>query len=271
MRSTITISLILLAASSYGQSLRSAVSADWIGLSAYSRNQVDAFSFTSNKAALANIQAFSAGAFGENRFLGETNFYSAVVALPTQKGNFGLQANYYGFESFNESQIGLAYARSLGNNFQLGISFNYYSFRIPQYNAASTVTFELGALAQISEQLSAGVTIYNPVGGFLSKTDNEKLRASYSFGLGYEPSENVLISAVLTKSESEEVSVVAGLIYQFDKRFFARIGLQSGNASPFAGAGIAIGDLRIDITVSYHSQLGISPGMMVSYQSNVEQ
>lgn len=249
-----------------GQSLRSPVSADWIGTNAYSIHQQDVFSFTSNKAALANIQGFAAGAFGEKRFGGETNFYSGVIVLATSNGNFGVQANYYGFENYNESQLGLAYARSLGNSFQLGIQFNHFSFRIPQYNSSSTITFEIGALARLSDQLTAGIAIYNPVGGYLSKVANEKLGASYSFGLGYEPSENVLVSIVATKNENESINISSGLVYQFDKKFFARIGIQSKNASPYAAAGIAIDDLRIDITASYHRQLGISPGVMIIYQ-----
>ncbi len=134
------------------QSLRRPVAASYIGLGAYSLNHVDAFSFSSNQAALAQIKNPAIGVYGERRFLLDaTNMYSAVVALPTRQGNFGIQIDYFGFKNFNESQIGLAYARSLGSALDIGIKFNYYSFRIPAYQNSSTINFEIGAIAHLTD------------------------------------------------------------------------------------------------------------------------
>ena len=47
------------------------------------------------------------------------------------------------------------------------------------------------------------------------------------------------------------------------KQFFARVGIASENESPYAGAGISWNNLRLDISASYHPQLGISPGLML--------
>ncbi|MGH2648873.1 MAG: hypothetical protein ACRDE8_14950, partial [Ginsengibacter sp.] len=130
------------------QSLRTPVAAPYIGLGAYSTGHVDAFSFTSNQAALAQIKNAAIGVYGENRFLlNATNLYSAVVVMPTIQGNFGIQIDYFGFKDYNESQVGLAYARSLGSKLDIGVKFNYYSFRIPSYQGSSSVNFEIGAIA----------------------------------------------------------------------------------------------------------------------------
>ena len=95
---------------------RRPIAAPYIGLGAYSINHVDAFSFTSNQAALAQIKNACYWSLWRKRFLlNATNMYSAVVAMPTKQGNFGLQIDYFGFKNYNESQIGLAYARSLGS------------------------------------------------------------------------------------------------------------------------------------------------------------
>ena len=246
------------------QSLRRPVAASYIGLGAYSLHHTDVFSFTSNQAALAQIKAPAFGVYGERRFLLlATNMYSAVVALPTHQGNFGFQADYFGYKNFNESQLGLAYARRLGAKLDLGVKFNYYSFRIPGYQNSSAVNFEIGAIAHLTEKLHAGIHFYNPIGGTLSKTDHEKLGAVYKFGMGYEVSGNFLISAEIVKQEDLPVNIDAGVQYNFAKQFFARIGIASENESPYAGAGISWNNLRIDISVSYHPQLGISPGLMV--------
>jgi hypothetical protein len=246
------------------QSVRKPVSASYIGLGAYSINHVDVFSVTSNQAALAQMEKPSVGVFGENRFLvAETNMYSAIVAVPTKEGNFAFQADYFGYKNYNESQLGIAYARKVGTKLDLGIKFNYYSFRIPGFENPSTVNFEIGVICHFTEKLNGGIHIYNPVGGRLSKTENDKLSSIYSFGLGYEASDNFFVSAEIVKQEDLPVNFNAGVQYNFAKQFFARFGIASQNESPYGGAGVSWKNFRLDISASYHPQLGISPGLML--------
>ena len=246
------------------QSLRRPIAASYIGLGAYSINHIDVFSFSSNQAALAQIKNPAIGVYGERRFLLDaTNMYSAVFAFPTKQGNFGVQVDYFGFKNYNESQIGLAYARSLGSRLDIGVKFNYYSFRIPAYQHSSAVNFEIGAIAHLTSKLNAGIHFYNPVGGHLSKTNNEKLGSIYKFGVGYEASESFLVSAEIVKQEDLPVNVNAGVQYNFLKQFFAKVGIASENESPYAGAGVSWNNMRLDMSVSYHPQLGLSPGLML--------
>lgn len=246
------------------QSVRKPISASYIGLGAYSMNHLDAFSITANQAALAQFKNPSIGFYGEKRFLlAETNMYSAIVALPSKHGNFAFETDYFGFKNYNESQLGIAYARNVGKKLDLGIKFNYYSFRIPGFESPSTLNFEIGAIAHLTEKLNAGIHFYNPVGGRLSKTENDKLSSVYSFGMGYEASENFLISAEIVKQEDLPVNVNAGVQYNFAKQFFARFGIESENETPFGGAGVSWKNFRLDLSASYHPQLGLSPGLML--------
>ena len=255
---------ILINTDGRAQSLRRPIAASYIGLGAYSMHHVDAFSFSSNQAALAQIKDPAVGIYGERRFLLEAaNMYSAVAAFHTRQGNFGIQVDYFGFKNYNESQIGVAYARNLGSRLDIGIKFNYYSFRIPAYQNASTVNFEIGAIAHLTDRLNAGIHFYNPVGGHLSKTDHEKLSSIYKFGIGYEASEKFLISAEIVKQEDLAVNVNAGVQYNFLDRFFARAGIATENESPYAGAGVSWNNIRLDVSASYHPQLGFSPALMI--------
>lgn len=255
---------LLIANSVFSQSLQKPIAAAYLGLGAYSIHHVDVFSVTSNQAALAQIKNISVGFYGEKRFLlAQTNMFSAIIAVPTKDGNFAFQADYFGFKNYNESQLGIAYARSVGKNLDLGIKFNYYSFRIPGFESPSTVNFEIGAIAHLTKKLNAGIHFYNPVGGRLSKTENDKLSSVYSFGLGYEASNNFLISVEMVKQEDLPVNVNVAMQYDFAKQFFARFGIATQNGSPFAGAGVCWNNFRLDVCASYHPQLGISPGFML--------
>lgn len=259
----------MIVAGSFAQSMRHPVAARYIGLGAYSKNHVDAFSFTSNQAALGQVKHTAVGVYGERRFLlSSTNLYSAVAVLPTKQGNFGLQADYFGFKNYNESQIGLAYARSLGSKLDVGIKFNYYGFRIPVYGNASAINFELGAIAHLSEKLHIGIHAYNPVGGKLSKAGDEKLSSVYKFGIGYDPSEKFLVSAEVIKEEDQPINVDVGAQYNFMKQFFIRAGTSTESTNSYIGAGISWKSFRLDVTGGYHPQLGFTPGLLLIINFN---
>jgi hypothetical protein len=71
------------------------------------------------------------------------------------------------------------------------------------------------------------------------------------------------VSAEIVKQEDLPVNINAGVQYNFLKQFFARVGIASENESPYAGAGISWNNTRLDVSASYHPQLGFSPGLMV--------
>ncbi len=85
----------------------------------------------------------------------------------------------------------------------VGVQFNYYSYKIPSYNNASAVNFEIGAIVHLTDQLNAGIHTYNPVGGKLGKTGDEKLASSYSLGFGYDASKNFCVSTEIVKEEKK--------------------------------------------------------------------
>ena len=259
----ITFFAIISGFTAFPQTLRYNVSMPYVGLSAYNNSNKDAFSFTGNQAALATSNTSGIGVYGERRFmLNENSVYGLAAAIATNKGNFGIQLNYAGFSGFNEHKLGLAYARSLGKLIDVGVQFNYYGYRIPQYGNATAVNVEMGVLLHFTNKLTGGIHVYNPVGGKLGKEQNEKLASTYKFGLGYEASENFTVSAEIVKEEDRNVNVTGGVQYQFMKQLFARVGFISDTGSGFAGIGLGWKNYRLDVSGSYHPQLGFSPGLM---------
>ena len=248
------------------QTVRDPVSASYIGLGAYSNNDPDVFSFHTNQAALAKIKMLSAGIYGEKRFLlNELGLYNAAVALPTSSGNFGLDARYYGFSDYNESQLGLAYGRNLGAKVDVGVQFNYYNVRIAGYGNAAAINFEIGTIFHLADNLDAGMHVYNPLSSSLGKNDEEKLASRYSMGIGYDASEKFFISIEIEKEEDKPVNVNTGLQYKFLPQLLARIGISTATSSIYFGIGFGLRSMRFDVTASYHPQLGITPGLLLVF------
>ncbi len=248
------------------QPVRDPVTASYVGLGAYSKNHIDVFSFHANQAALAKMKTASVGIYGEKRFLlNELALYNAAVALPTSSGNFGFDARYYGFADYNESQVGLAYGRNVGRNVDVGVQFNYYNVRIAGYGNASAINFEIGTMFHLTDNLNAGVHVYNPVGGSFGKNGEEKLASLYSVGVGYEGSGKFFMSIEIEKEEDKPVNVKAGLQYKFLPQLLTRFGVSTGTSSMHFGVGFGFKSIRVDATTSYHPQLGITPGLLLIF------
>lgn len=246
------------------QVVRQPLSVRYAGLGAYSNNFVDIISGTANQAALAQITSGGFGAYAERRYmLPDLNQFTTIAALPTSSGTFALQADYFGFTSFNESQIGLAYARRISNQIDIGVKFNHHSVQAAGYGKASAIHFEAGTIFHLTEKVHTGFHVYNPLSSKLGKNVNEQLASIYKVGLGYEPSKQVVISGEIVKQQNLPVSVIAGLQYNVHEQLNVRGGISTGTNDMYFGVGLALGLATISINTSYHPQLGFTPGFLL--------
>lgn len=266
---SIVCSLVLLFC--YGpitaQTLHKPVVATCTSQGAYSLHHVDVFSFAANQAALSQLTQASAGIYGEKRFmLNELSNYQLALAVPLSSGNAGLKAGYYGSSLYNETQLGLAYARKLGSKVDIGVQFNYYGIKIAGYGNASAVGFEAGAIFHLSEKLHTGIQISNPAGTKFGKENPEKIASVYTVGMGYEVSKKLLLTTEINKEEAQPINVNAGIQYQLIETIRARIGVSTATGTAWIGAGFSFKTFRLDVMSSYHPQLGITPGISLIAQ-----
>lgn len=270
LRSWLLPGCCLLVLPASAQSLRYPQAAPYIGQGAYSYHFVDVFSGMANQAALARLPAAGGGVYAEKKFLQEKlNSYSAIVALPAKGGGWGITAHYLGSGEYTESQVGVGYGKKLGR-VDLGVQFNYAMMRAAGYGSDGTVIVEIGTLWHITEKVHAGIHVYNPSGGKYGKQEQEKMAWVYKIGGGYEASENLLVSADIIKQEDKAVNVQAGIHYALHNKFFIRAGIATATTTPWLGAGWAWKNIRADITGSYHPQLGITPGLMLLFNTHKE-
>lgn len=258
---------LLLAQFARSQSAHHFSHSGYIGSGAYSKKFIDGFSFISNPAALSQTTLLSAGLFTEKKFLlKELNVYTIAIAIPTSVGGFGILTRYNGFNDYNETQLGLGYAKNLGH-VDLGIQFNYTAIRIAGYGTNSVVQADAGMVWHVMEKLHTGVHLMNVVAGKLSGNANEKPALIFKMGLGYEVSDAVFISSEICKEEDKIVTVIALLQYTLAGKFYLKGGISTATSSPWLGAGLRWKMIRIDITSGYHPQLGITPGLLLIFSS----
>ncbi|MCU7551053.1 hypothetical protein OCK74_18180 [Chitinophagaceae bacterium LB-8] len=232
----------------------------------YSKLQAEAFSFTSNQAALAIFKKPAFSIYGEKRFLlDELAFFAASAVLPTSSGNFGFSARRFGSLNFNETEAGLAYGRKLNDRVSIGAQFNYRAFKANGYGSSGLLAVDAGAIFQFSDELRGGFHVYKPAGTLTGKESETKLASVYEIGLGYDASDQLFLSAIANKVDGLGMQVTASLQYAFTKLLLCKAGISSGSASFFMGAGVELSDFRIDAITSYHQNLGITPAVQLSY------
>jgi hypothetical protein len=260
------ISFFVTAFASHSQTVRTPVMAAFTRLTTYSSLHANAFSFVANQAALSSIKNPAVGIYSERRFLlKEMSLYSVAAAVPTSSGNFGIKGDYFGDASYNETGLGLAYGRKLGDKIDVGVQFNYYSFKVQGYGSASSINAEGGMILHLTDALHLGLHIYNPTGVSVGKTKEEQLPAIYSVGFGYDVSQKFFLSAEIEKIEDQPVNVNAGLQYYFDEKLLASAGIASATSTYYLGFGVVLKSIQLNAVASVHPQLGITPGLLLLF------
>ncbi len=236
------------------------------GLANASLTFTDINSIFVNQAGLGFLENLSFTAYGENRFLGTSGINSFLVgaALPTEKmGTFGLSLHYFGYGTYNEQKIGLAYARKLSSRFSIGAQFDYLGTRIAEYGSANTFTFELGILAKVTKHFDLAAHVFSPIRVELPNGD--KLPSIFKLAGTYSPSEMVRITAQVEKDLEQDFVARFGIEYHPMHALYIRAGVSTSPLLASFGLGLNLKGLKIDVATSYHLALGFTPSLGVSY------
>lgn len=228
----------------------------------------DVWSAFNNQAGLARLSSPMAGIYYENRFLlQEMGYKAGAFALPLSQGTVALSFSHFGYSAYNESKIGLAFARAFGKYIAFGLQLDYNMARLAEsYGNRNFITFEAGMLANITPELAIGAHVYNPIRAKLSEYNDERAPVIMRFGAAYEITKKITITAEAEKDTYLEANIKAGIEYKLIPQLHLRGGIATNPSSNSFGVGIFAGDFIIDISASYHYVLGFSPQASLNYK-----
>jgi hypothetical protein len=227
----------------------------------------DFWSLQNNQAGLAYYDHFAAGFYYENRYLTKAlSLKSGGVVVPTNSGNFGLNLTYFGYSKYNESKIGLSYARSFGDVLAIGLQLDYLHTSIAEdYGNKGLLTFELGILSKINEHLSLGAHVFNPISAKLAEYDDERIQAIIRVGAAYAFDNHLLVSAEVEKDMEFDPMFKLGLEYRIIEQIYVRGGISTNPGTYSFGFGLDFNKLKIDFSSTIHQTLGYSPQISMYY------
>jgi len=243
-----------------------ASNANTMALGNTATTQQNVFSVIDNQAGLAGVDNILIGVTSNNSFLIEGLYtFTAVTGIPTKSGNFGAGLQYKGYEGYNELKATIAYGRKLFENLNIGASINAYNLNITNYGNTMVINATIGLQAQLSKQLLLGAHISNPVKINLTEDEQSVLPTTLTAGLRYKPSSKASVYVEGEKSISNTAIFKGGLAYQIINNFELMIGAASSVDSFTAGLNWQMKSLQIAFAGSYHTVLGFSPALSLSY------
>lgn len=229
----------------------------------------DFWNSQNNQAGIALMDKISAGVYYESRFsLNQLSTKSAAVVVPTGIGVLGATFNYFGYSLYNEMKVGLLYARSFSPYFRMGVQLDYIQTSLgSDYGSKGNITFEIGIQSDVTENLTIGAWVFNPIQVKLADYADEKIPAVFRFGIAWHFSDHFFATVEAEKNTAfRPVIVRGGLEYGFNERFFLRTGFSSGQEIFSMGFGFQIKILRFDISAVMHQSLGFSPQASMIFQ-----
>lgn len=236
----------------------------------------DIWSIHHNQAGLANIESITTGIYYQNRFgLNELGVQGFAFALPIQevsKGVIGVSVTYFGYSQYNDSKIGLAYGKQLGDKYSVGIQLDYLQTRLGgDYGSSTAFAGELGIRAKLLSNLSLGVHIYNPTRSKISEFTiqetifTERIPTIMRVGLSYTFSDQVLVAVEVEKDVYYSPVFKMGIEYRPVEQLYLRGGLASNPVYNTFGFGLYFKNFKIDFSGSKHQVLGYTSEISLIY------
>ncbi|HOE59389.1 MAG TPA: hypothetical protein PLG54_06640 [Bacteroidales bacterium] len=223
----------------------------------------------SNPAGLAFISKAYASLSFENRFqMKELTLKGVSIGMPALGGVAALSGVHFGNSLYSEQRYNLAYSKRLGSAFYSGISIDYCMLSQGNgYGNASGLTFGLGLLTGLNENLMLGAYVFNPVKIRLSKNIQSEVPVMMKLGLLYSFTRELIATAEVVKNSECKAAVQLGVEYNAFGTFAFRTGVSSWPGSFAFGIGYHPKHLKLDVGAGFHPDLGLCPqaGLIYSF------
>lgn len=205
-----------------------------------------------------------------NRYaLKELGSISGSLLYPNPYLSTAVQISSFGYSQYRQSMARIGLSKRLNTHWSAGISFQYTWIQSELYDVApARLSTDIGVVYSPMDKLLIGIMVRDLPSVRISAKDIEikDLNAyEIQLGLNYKVINNLLINAFLSVNESRQIRGGFGMEYTVWECFDLRVGMQAGSFLPSFGAGYRWKGFCIDAAALWHSTLGVSTGIGLSY------
>ena len=181
----------------------------------------------------------------------------------------GLHIASFGYDAYRESMFRFSAGKLLNDNLALGISLQYALLQSELFETtASRLSADIGAYWRIVDNWLITASVINfPSKVINSENIDSKRIASWAIeiGINWQIINNLLITGGVMRNDETPLGAAFGIEYQPFTDFQLRVGLSSAPFRPSLGMGYRFSMITADVVMIYHSVLGISTGLGLSY------
>ena len=186
-------------------------------------------------------------------------------------GNYSLKKSALGFSYQAENgiilnqKIAIAFAKKIQPKLAFGITINLNRFTSQNqyYQNNQVITFNTGVSYKINHKNHLGFQIKNPNRNQSIAYPKENLPASIRLGLKHQLTDHISTYIDALQSSNQKLNTSVG-VEIIKEHFKLRMGF---NLNQIVGCGIGFqkNNIRIDIGLSFHNHLGMSPSLNTTY------
>jgi hypothetical protein len=235
----------------FGQSGPIAMGARAAGLGYSSATLRDEWSLFNNVAGLSKIRSTSvAFAYEARPSAPGSNRAAVAMTVPVLSGSLGLGMFSFGDPLYNERSISAGFSNQLGIA-SLGLKLAYVQYYAQGYGIRQAWSLNFGGIAQLTPHLLVGAYILNLNEPTLSQSDGERIPPKLTMGLGFKPSDEMLLNIEVEKDLAYAPLIKGGGEYVIHKKVAVRSGFNLHPNAAFFGIGFAGSRLKIDYAIQY--------------------
>ncbi len=225
-------------------------------------------SIFSNQAGLAFIEGFGIEANALRRYnIQGLDLFSLGVAYQVGEGAFGISMAQYGFDSYKEQKLGLAYARKMSSDFSASLQFDLMNIRVSEFGNRFFFSFELGFYSEISNSVHLGVHVFSPAG--ISLDEDYNIPARFRMGPKFILSPELNVYVEFEKVIDLDPALKLGIDYAFQRNFRLRLGIIPTLSEYSFGFSYRFQDsMDLRGSASYDGILGTTSAIGFAYNKN---
>ena len=215
---------------------------------------------------------WNAGAIAWDRGVGVTGGYErpfGMAALDahavgtvasTGRAAVGLSYLEYGFSLYRERSAGLTVGIRVASRLGLGVRVRRMQLSVAGAAGRAWTAFDLGARIALRPKVVLGLVAWNAGGQSV-----DVLGQGGMAGVGFEAAPGVVLLVDVRKEAGRPTGVSAGVEYSPVRRVMLRMGAGGRAERLSAGAGVIHRGVRIDCATLYHTVLGPSHRVSLTF------
>lgn len=192
-----------------------------------------------------------------------------LLNLPSRANMFTLEVVERGGSLYKERILSASVSRRAFPSTRFMLSLGMFSMSVAELGETRFFGLSTGLRSRPTRFLEASIGMGNLASSSASASDGRAVFPTFLFGLTLTPGESVTAAGEVRKTPGKESSIHLGVEFEPQEGIRIRCGLQTVPMEVAMGFAIELGHLSIETASSFHSVLGRTDVITLTFRSGV--